>query len=157
MFACNATDGSDLSLFPTNEMVSHVGWISDDKVLTYARTAALGDGYYIFHDQSKAYERIAEGTFNSDGHPMWSPKGGAFVTDSYPDRFRNQYLYLYDTDREVATTILRTHLDRTFLGDLQVDLHPRFDRTGNVVCFDSGHTGVRSLCTIDISHIGTEQ
>jgi hypothetical protein len=32
-----------------------------------------------------------------------------------------------------------------------VDLHPRFDRTGNVICFDSGHLGVRSLCTVRVA------
>lgn len=148
IFACNAADGSNLVLLATHEMVSHVGWIDDDRLLAYARTRAGGDGYYLLPANGEQAEPVAAHAFTSDGHPMWSPKGSAFVTDSYPDRFRNQYLYQYDMDTHTATTILRTHLGRAFLNDLQVDLHPRFDRSGEVICFDSGHPGVRSLCTV---------
>jgi len=149
MFACNP-DGSRLFRFPTHEVVSHVGWIDERRLIAYARTAEQGDGYYIFRDGEPRWERVAGQWFNSDGHPMWSPSGDGFVTDSYPDRFRNQGLYLVDLERNRASRIVRTHLSRAFLDDLQVDLHPRFDRRGRTVCFDSGHLGERALCTVDV-------
>jgi hypothetical protein len=34
------------------------------------------------------------------------------------------------------------------------DLHPRFDRQGRFLCFDSAHTGRRALCTIDLGEDG---
>jgi hypothetical protein len=147
MFTC-AADGGGLFRLPTYEMASHVGWIDDGRLLAYARTEGSGDGYYILRDGQSSYKRLADESFNSDGHPMWSPSGAHFVTDSYPDRFRNQYLYVYDVERSRPTRVLRTHLSTAFLDDLQVDLHPRFDRTGGTICFDSGHLGTRSLCTV---------
>jgi hypothetical protein len=150
MFSCDSS-GNGLSLFPTHEMVSHIGWSSDTTVLAYARTREQGDGYYFFSVDSAAVERVAGGDFNSDGHPMLSPDRKMFVTDTYPDRFRNQYLFLYDLVHRAKIQLARTHLPRKFLDDLQVDLHPRFDRSGRTVCFDSGHPGTRSLCTLDIA------
>jgi hypothetical protein len=147
MFACNRA-GGDLFQFPTHEMVSHIGWIDDQNLVAYARTAEQGDGYYLLRDGSPRWERVGAQSFDSDGHPMISPRGGVFVTDTYPDRFRNQRLYLYDLEKRRAELLARTHLGLNFPDDLQVDLHPRFDRSGGTVCFDSGHTGRRSLCTI---------
>lgn len=149
MFGCDA-DGGNLHLFPTHEMVSHIGWIDDDNVLAYARTSEHGDGYYIFPWHQKRYTRVAQRFFNSDGHPMKSPVGDYFVTDSYPDRFRNQGLWLYSWRRDEAIKLARINLPRRFAEDLQVDLHPRFDRSGTTICFDSGHTSTRSLCTIGV-------
>jgi hypothetical protein len=151
MFACDAATGANLFLFPTHEMVSHIGWIDDQSILAYARSREQGDGYYILRDGSQQWERVAQEAFNSDGHPMMSPRGGVFVTDTYPDRFRNQFLYLYDLRARASRRLARTHLGLDFLDDLQVDLHPRFDRTGDVVCFDSGHPGRRSLCTLALT------
>lgn len=150
MFSCDR-DGGALFLFPTHEMVSHVRWVNDATLIAYAWTKEGGDGYYFLHDREETYEPVARQFFNSDGHPMWSGRGDMFVTDSYPDRFRNQYLYIVDLRRSTATAVLRAHLGIEFLDDLRVDLHPRFDRTGTVVCFDSGHPGQRSLCTVEIA------
>lgn len=38
----------------------------------------------------------------------------------------------------------------SFVGGIKCDLHPRWDRKGKYVSFDSAHTGTRSLCTIAI-------
>jgi hypothetical protein len=152
MFSCDA-DGGRLFVLPTHEMASHVGWIDDEHLLASARTQQFGDGYYVFRDCQREFERVGNESFNSDGHPMWSPRGDRFVTDTYPDRFRNQYLYVYDMKTRHATRVLRAHLGIAFPDDLQVDLHPRFDRTGRVICFDSGYCGTRSLCTVDIAYL----
>jgi hypothetical protein len=152
MFSCDSSGGG-LSLFPTHEMVSHIGWLDDTTVLAYARTRAEGDGYYLLRVDSADVTRVGSTQFNSDGHPMLSPDRRMFVTDTYPDRFRNQYLFLYDLEQGKRIHLARTHLSRRFLDDLQVDLHPRFDRRGATVCFDSGHTGTRTLCTLDLAKV----
>jgi len=36
----------------------------------------------------------------------------------------------------------------------QCDLHPRWDRSGRVICFDSAFSGERALCTIDLGTTG---
>jgi len=149
MFTCNA-DGGDRFLLPTHEMVSHVGWLNDSTLLAYARTRKGGDGYYLFKDKQTEFTHIGRGHLNSDGHPMMSPSGDVFVTDTYPDRSRNQFLYLVELQSGKATFVLRAHLGLALSEDQRVDLHPRFDRTGDVICVDSGHVGTRALCTVRI-------
>jgi hypothetical protein len=151
MFTCNA-DGSDRFLMPTHEMVSHVGWVDNRTLLAYARTLEGGDGYYLFRDQQDSHEPVAR-RLNSDGHPMMSPRGERFITDTYPDRFRNCSLHLVNLRTGAVTTVLRAHLVLKLSDDQRVDLHPRFDRTGDVVCFDSGHLGTRSLCTVRVADL----
>jgi hypothetical protein len=149
MFTCNA-DGSDRHLVPTYEMVSHVGWVDDRTLLAYARTREGGDGYYLFEDGLPGHVPVAPRSLNSDGHPMMSPRGSWFVTDTYPDRFRNCFLLLGGLKSDSVIEVLRAHLPLALSEDQRVDLHPRFDRTGDVICFDSGHLGERSLCTVRV-------
>ena len=147
MFTCNP-DGSERRLMPTHEMVSHVGWIDDSTLLAYARTRKGGDGYYVLEDGSPEPRPLAPQQLNSDGHPMMSPRGEQFVTDTYPDRFRNCNLYVGSLHSSRVTRVLRAHLPLKLSEDQRVDFHPRFDRSGDVVCFDSGHLGTRALCTV---------
>lgn len=145
-------DGSELYIFPTDGMVSHIGWRDDDHILAYARTRETGDGYYIFQDRGGATESIGKKWFNSDGHPQFIPKDDRryILTDSYPDRFRMQYLIIYDLFQDRRFNIARLHLPFRFLKELQVDLHPRWNRDGTMICFDAGFTGERALCTVPI-------
>jgi len=153
MFSCNI-DGSDLYLFPTNRMVSHVAWRDDRGLLAYARTSD-GDGYYLFGDGDGSFARIGAEAFNCDGHPQFRSGGRYFVTDTYPDRLRCQRLYVYDMSENKVHLIAAFRSDKKFVGSeltdrYVVDLHPRWNRAGDVICFDSSHTGVRSLCTVRI-------
>ncbi len=81
------------------------------------------------------------------------------LTDTYPDRTRRSYLVLSDTvtGYRYNLTYLRsprryasTHPQRHWA----CHLHPRFDRIGRYLCFDSVHTGKRALCTIDLNQTG---
>lgn len=149
MFTCDL-DGGNLHLFPTSGMVSHIGWNGPDRILGYARTGA-GEGYFLFHDLSEDCQGIGENAYNSDGHPQVSPDGKFMLTDTYPDRFRLQYLTLYDFKRHRRYDLARTHLPFKFARELQVDLNPRWNRDGTMVCFDAGFTGERSLCTLAVN------
>ncbi|MDB4475199.1 hypothetical protein N9004_00435 [Pirellulales bacterium] len=147
MFSC-ALDGSDLYCFPTDGMVSHIGWKDASHILAYARVEGE-DGYYLFKDRSDSLTRIGQESFNSDGHPQYSPEE-LLLIDTYPDRYRMQYLAVYDVEKRSRKNIVRTRLPSKFRKQLKVDLHPRWSRDGSSVCFDSGHTGVRSLCTMQL-------
>jgi hypothetical protein len=80
---------------------------------------------------------------------------GFVVTDTYPDRFRNQYLVLCDLSTGTRIDVCRTHLPKVFSHDRQLDLHPRLHPAANIVCVDSGHTGKRSVVTLDITALLT--
>jgi hypothetical protein len=155
----NRLMSSDLNgnvfLFPTYEMVSHVGWRDADHILAYARTKQWDDGYFLFGDGTNEITPVGRESFSSDGHPMCSPNGRYFVTDTYPDRRRFQSLIVYDTKLEVRHDLGRFRAPGEFNSrdhhDVwRCDLHPRWNRDGTAICFDSTYSGTRSLCTIDV-------
>ena len=147
MFACNI-DGTDLFEFPTTGMVSHICWTDSKTILAYARTI-LGDQYYLFRDKTGKFEFLDREKFTSDGHPQCS-SDGTIITDTYPDRFRYQTLIKYDSQKSERIDLAKLKSPFDYTGDVRCDLHPRWDRTSKIVCFDSAHTGIRSLCTMVI-------
>ena len=149
MISCNR-NGSDLFIFPTAGTVTHVAWKDDSTILAYAYTQELGGGYYLFRDQSSNFDIFGEGHFSADGHPQFSPDGNRVITDSYPNRRRVQYLILYDLEEDKRRDLAVLRSPWKYRHDVRCDLHPRWDRRGTQVCFDSAHTGMRSLCTMKL-------
>lgn len=141
-------NGDDLFIFPTGGTVTHVAWRDEETVLAYASTHSLGDHYYLFRDRKDEFTVFGGTHFTSDGHPQFSPDGKRVVTDTYPDGWRHQYLIIYNVEKDQRVDLARVHSPFRFRHDLRCDLHPRWDRTGEQVCFDSAHPGIRSLCTI---------
>ena len=145
-------NGEELYLFPMDEMVSHITWASDTEIFAYLRYPNDGEGYYLVEDLTGKQERFFKEDLNSDGHPTYDKKRGVVITDTYPDRFRNQYLVLMDVNNRKRNDLCRTHLPKNFKLFLQVDLHPRIHPHQNIVCFDSGHNGERNLVTMDYTN-----
>lgn len=146
-------NGKNLFLFPMDEMVSHITWASSNELFAYLRYPKLGEGYFLLTDHTGQGVRYFDNVLNSDGHPTMDKQRGIVITDTYPDRFRNQYLVLLDIETGSKTNLVRTHLPHLFKGFLQVDLHPRLHPSSPIVCFDSAHDGEHSLVTVDISEL----
>ena len=143
--------GEDLYLFPMDEMVSHITWSDDAHVFAYARLAGEGDGYFLIEDRTGHYKRHFGSVLNSDGHPTFDPRRDIVITDTYPDRFRNQFLVLGKPSTQQRLNLVQTHLPRHFRRELQVDLHPRLHPTLPIICADTGHIGTRALMTVDFN------
>lgn len=149
-------NGENIFIFPTIDMVSHIGWHDAKHVLAYCRVPKFDDQYVLFEDQSKdRYEIIGQEVFNSDGHPSFDPSGRWIVTDTYPDRRRVQNLIIYDNKDGIRYDVAKLPMPKRFQSKTpfvhtSCDLHPRWDRRGRFICFDATYTGTRSLCTIDL-------
>lgn len=137
-----------LFIFPTNGMVSHFTWVNNDKVFAYANTEAHGDGYYLFEDNKTDYQFINSNNYSSDGHPQYCSANGFIVTDTYPNRFRIQELSIFDLKNNQKEIIAKLKSPLDYKEQIRCDLHPRWDRKGKQICFDSAHLGKRALCTI---------
>ena len=146
-------NGDCLYLFPMDEMVSHITWASDTEIFSYLRYPGEGDGYYFVEDQTGKYKRFFKDILNSDGHPTFSKNDNFVITDSYPDRYRNQFLILIDTQANSRQNLLRTNLPKKYSRFLQVDLHPRLHPFRKIACVDSAHNGVHSLITLDFTRL----
>ena len=145
-------NGDHKFLFPTNGMVSHIGWKDEKRIMAYCNTTDYGDAYILFNDQEKNYEKIGSTHFSSDGHPSFSPADNRwFITDTYPDRFRLITLILYDCLKNKRYDLVKLKQPLNFKDELRCDFHPRWNRAGTMICFDSAHTGTRSFCTLDIN------
>lgn len=150
MFSVNP-DGTGLYLFPMDEMVSHITWASENEIFAYLRYPNQGDGYYLVEDKTGKEKRFFQNIFNSDGHPTMDKRRNIVITDTYPDRFRNQFLVLCKTDKEERINLCKTHLPSLFKYDLQVDLHPRLHPFLNIACVDAAFKGKHSLIILDFT------
>jgi len=147
MFSISIT-GEDMYLFPTSGMVSHIAWKNDKEVLAYCEVEGK-EQYYLLTDLIEKYEQIDDTLFSENGHPSYS-ESGLLVTDTYPNRSRYQTLLTYSEFENKKSTLAKLKAPRSFTGGVKCDLHPRWDRNGEYICFDSAHTGKRALCTIKI-------
>ncbi|KAG2426211.1 hypothetical protein HXX76_013192 [Chlamydomonas incerta] len=83
-----------------------------------------------------------------DGHASYGPGAGLrfVLSDTYPHK-SGRTLFITDTLANASELLGR--FDRfnegSAVGDHRVDLHPRWDRTGRHVCFDSTHEGSRQV------------
>ncbi|MFZ4523426.1 MAG: hypothetical protein ACOYNC_17110 [Bacteroidales bacterium] len=153
MLSCDV-NGQQLHLFPTSEMVSHIAWQDEDHVLAYCRSKEGRDAYILFRDLTEEHRLIGTGDFNSDGHPSFPVNSKEwFITDTYPDRFRRSYLILYNMQKELRSDLGYFRQPLSFKEAIRCDLHPRWNNDGTMICFDSAHTGKRSLCTMNIGNL----
>ncbi|CAZ95802.1 MULTISPECIES: hypothetical protein [Zobellia] len=143
-------EGKDLYLLNSNGMVSHLTWFGGNKILAYASTKKYGDAYTIFTDKSEDVAILNPDEFNSDGHPQFCNNNGLIVSDTYPNRSRMQQLFLLDVAEQEKKVLGSFFSPLKYKETYRCDLHPRWDRLGNMICFDSVHTGVRSICVMKL-------
>ncbi len=147
LLTCNI-DGTNIHKFDFSGVVTHLAWQDDNHLLAYGYKKGIGDHYYLLSDKTDNFKIIGKDIFSSDGHPQFAPDQKKLITDTYPDRLRRQYLINYNIQSEKREYIAVIKSPLKFSGDVRCDLHPRWDRTGTLVAFDSSHTGKRALCTV---------
>ena len=144
-------DGSDLYCLVEGS-ASHFAWKDDDEILAYAK--AFSDepkGYYLFEDKSKRVEKIGGDVLCQDGHPSFSSDGRWLLTDTYPDKGGRKHLILYDMEERERHDLGKFYTPVKYrLDPLKSDLHPRWDRKGEKICFDSVHEGRRKIYVMDL-------
>jgi hypothetical protein len=140
-------DGSNLFNLSDYNMTSHFYWKSDNEVLAYARKKGTGNGYYLMKDMSIDYIHMWPEMI-SDGHPSYSPDGSMVVTDTYPNRSRVASLYIIKNND--IKPVARVFAPFKYDNNLRCDLHPRWNRAGDKVCFDSVFEGKRGLYMIKV-------
>ncbi len=150
LVTCNV-DGTDMYVLSDDDMVSHCYWKDDETILAFENKKKTGPGYYLMKDRSAEYIHCWP-QFSNDGHPSYSPNGKYIVTDSYPDRARIATINLMDGDerQECSTPIARVFAPFKYDNDTRCDLHPRWSRDGNKICFDSVFEGHRGLYVVEL-------
>jgi hypothetical protein len=150
-----APDGSDLRIVDHSGETSHFIWRDPRHILAWSYHPSHKFGFYLFEDKTGGnVEIVGKGVMTENGHCSYLPGNQWILNDTYPDRKRNQNVYLYHvaTGRKVA--LGHFHLPPEYKGEWRCDAHPRFSPDGRSVVIDSPHTGQgRQLHLIDISGI----
>ncbi|NLN19523.1 MAG: hypothetical protein GX162_09650 [Firmicutes bacterium] len=151
------TDGSDLRCLIDFGMASHYWWRDPDHILFWAGVGEPAvNGLFLINDATGEAEMIDPEYFVHDGHCSHSPDGKRILYDGYPDRDGYRRLFVYDINRKRGVTLATVRSEptgRLFSVDLRCDLHPRWNRNGSAISFDSMHEGHRHVYWIDLTDL----
>lgn len=143
----DTADGKNMYVLSDDDMVSHCCWKDDEYILAFENKKDGGPGYYLMKDMSQEYIHCWP-ELNGDGHPSYSPDGSLIVTDSYPNRARIASIRIMDgtnEKRDISKVVARVFAPFKYDNDTRCDLHPRWNHSGDKICFDSVFEGHRGL------------
>jgi hypothetical protein len=149
-------DGSDLRYLSDFENVSHFDWRNSHEILMWAKRRGGPESYYIASDDNSDFKEIGQRVLREDGHCSFSPNRRFILTDTYPDQNRYMELKIYFIEEERQVILGRYYSPRQFSEEIRCDLHPRWNRTGDQICFDSVHEDNRQLYVMDVSKLTNE-
>jgi hypothetical protein len=152
------TDGSDIYPLNYSGMFSHFIWLREDTVTAFAMNNQGGEpAFYHFPDQTPEAILIDAEQMPQNGHNTFVPGTNYewVLNDTYPiGEKRLQQLYLYHLPTNTRVDLGAFHEPAMFRGEYRCDLHPRSDRQGDRVFFDSTHkSGKRQMYMVDIRPI----
>lgn len=140
MFTCNL-DGSDLrEVVPFGKGVSHFEWRNAKEILATFRFNGDAVTHVLFTDGKQDYQAIGEGFLQGDGHCSFAPDGQWIVTDRNVAATREKMLMIFHTGMKQGLLLGTFPMKEYLSGDLRCDLHPRWNRTGDAICFDALET-----------------
>ena len=112
----------------------------------------LKDGYFIIHDGPEPPDKVTCPGLYGDGHCSYSQDLQWFMTDTYPDNKGRTRIFLCNEASRQTIQVAQVIGDaRLRAGECRCDLHPRWDSTGQRICFDGHHEGGRQMYMLDVS------
>jgi hypothetical protein len=151
-FTANA-DGSDVKCIIDYGCVSHYYWVSPCEILVYTDINGQGRNLYLINDRTGKSEFVDKEVFKEDAHISTSPDRKWILADTYPDKEGFRTLRLYNIKEKKDIILGKFFSPKAFTGDIRCDLHPRWNRKGTMVSFDSIHENKRGIYAIDVKEI----
>lgn len=143
------TDGSNLQpCFPPGWEGSHFDFLNDTDLLITAKYKAKEYSHVLFTVGKDNYRRLGNGALDFDGHCSFSPNKKWMVTDTYPvGALREQKIYLLNMKSQAVLCLGNFFEPMEFSEGSQeiwrCDLHCRWSPKGDIIGFNSTHTGSR--------------
>ena len=123
---------------------SHYWWVDADMLLFHS-DGPDGVGLYRIDLRSETFTLVEPELFSFDGHCSATRDGRFIVYDSYPTEAGFRRMFTYDTRDRSDLAIGAFHSPAKITGDIRCDLHPRLNRDGSIISFDSAHEGFRGM------------
>ena len=152
-------EGKDIRVVDPHGKTSHFIWRDPTHILAWAWHPSNGNAFYLYEDGTDKVEIVGKGIMTRNGHCSYLPGNEWILNDTYPDKDRNQHVYLYHVATSKTVPLGCFHLPPEYKGEWRCDTHPRFSPDGRSVIIDSPHGGSgRQMYRIDISNVvGTSQ
>ena len=130
-------------------MISHLTWVNDEEIIVYMNPEfKYGDAFYIYKLIDKSFIKI-NNSYLSDGHPT-SLDLNNFIFDTYPNKFREQFLYFFSINKQQKSLVATNNLPFRSKGAYQYDLHPRLSRNKRYISIDCLNNNKLNQIIIDV-------
>ena len=130
-------DGAHLrEVIPYGSSVSHFDWRNDKEIIATFKHQSQGRRHVLFTDGKQDYRVLGEGMLDFDGHCTFGPDRNWLATDRKHGLKQSLILYNIKTKQGKTIATLDMKLKRHISGHLRCDFHPRWNRTGDAICFD---------------------
>jgi hypothetical protein len=143
-------EGSDTRCLVEYGLVSHFDWLDSDRILAWANIRGNGDAFYLIDDRDGSFRKIGEGVLTQDGHCSFSPDKRWILTDQYPGPDHTRPLMIYEWKGGDLRVLSRLYSLPELTGEIRCDLHPRWNCSGERICFDSTHEGSRQIYVMEL-------
>jgi hypothetical protein len=151
LFTANA-QGKELYVTDPHGKTSHFIWRDPSHILAWAWHPSKGDKFYLYKDRTDQVEAIGPDVMTVNGHCTYLNRDNNrwILNDTYPDKERNQNVYLYDVQTGVRRPLGSFHAPPEYTGEWRCDTHPRSSPDGRKVVIDSAHNGGRQMYLIEL-------
>lgn len=139
-----------VSALNSGGMVSHLCWLDNNTILAYCNNSDRIDAYYKIDVKKNIFDKASDLTV--DGHPL-SVNEHVFITDTYPDKFRMQTLYIVDSNSFNKKELFKVYSPFKYVNDFRVDLHPRLSVDKCYITIDSSQFGKRNQLVFDLNKL----
>ena len=97
--------------------------------------------HVLFTDGKDDYQIVGKDVLVGDGHCSFAPDEKWIATDRGHFEKRAKSLWIYNAETRDVQQLGTFPVGDYYGGDLRCDLHPRWNRTGNAICFDALEKG----------------
>jgi hypothetical protein len=151
LFTANA-QGKELYVTDPYGKTSHFIWRDPAHILAWAWHPSKGDKFYLYKDRTDQVEAVGPEVMTVNGHCTYLNRDNRrwILNDTYPDKQRNQNVYLYDTATGERRALGSFHAPPEYTGEWRCDTHPRSSPDGRKVVVDSAHNGGRQMYLLEV-------
>ncbi len=139
-----------VKVFGNDFNVSHYTWKNSNELVLTGTDSSKGFEYRLLNVENAVSRTLGSGKLISDGHPSLFRGDRMMLTDSYPDRYGERSLILFDMESGGKKILSAFYEPLDFTGELRCDLHPRLDSSEKKICIDFIHGKRRAIGIFEI-------